>query len=104
MRPALLKGALDEVGGLMNVHWEQKRLYTDNSAANQFQEFYDQGIKFGATGGKLMGAGGGGYFLFVAKNNEAIKVLNQGFEKIGFIPTNFQIAEQGTEIVFRGNI
>jgi D-glycero-alpha-D-manno-heptose-7-phosphate kinase len=103
MRPALLKGALDEVGDLMNIHWEQKRLYTGNSATNQFQKFYDQGIKFGATGGKLMGAGGGGYFLFVAKNNEAIQVLNQEFEQMGFGPTKFHIAEYGTEIIFRGN-
>jgi D-glycero-alpha-D-manno-heptose-7-phosphate kinase len=104
MKPAILKGSIDEVGLLMNDHWAQKRIYAGNSATNQFEEFYDLGINFGAIGGKLMGAGGGGYFLFVAKNNEVIQLLNREFERIGFRSTNFHVADRGSEIVFIGNL
>ena len=104
MKSALIKGSIDEVGFLMNSHWHQKRLYTGTSATNQFEEFYDLGINSGAIGGKLMGAGGGGYFLFVAANKEAIQVLNREFESVGFRPTSFCVADRGSEIVLRGSL
>jgi D-glycero-alpha-D-manno-heptose-7-phosphate kinase len=104
MKSAILDLNIEKVGSLMNSHWNKKKLYSPESTGFKFEDFYNKGIDFGAIGGKLMGAGGGGYFLFVVKNKTLIKKLNQEFLKIGFMPTIFQIADNGSEIVFKGNL
>jgi len=104
IKSALLNSDLDKIGSLMNAHWIKKKLYSGESTGSQFDKFYDKGCKLGAIGGKLMGAGGGGFFLFIARSKSDIKVMNQEFEKMGFMPTHFHVESSGTEIVFQGNL
>jgi D-glycero-alpha-D-manno-heptose-7-phosphate kinase len=104
MKLALLNSDLDKIGALMNLHWIKKKLYSGESPNSQFNKFYDMGIKFGAIGGKLMGAGGGGFFLFIVKSKSDIKNMNQEFERIGFLSTPFTVENTGSVIAYQGSL
>jgi D-glycero-alpha-D-manno-heptose-7-phosphate kinase len=55
---------LNDFGSLLNEAWKLKKSLSDNITNNQIDEMYEYGISSGALGGKLLGAGGGGYILF----------------------------------------
>ena len=55
---------IDKIGSLINQNWRVKRGLTKKVTNNSFDAIYDTAIKNGALGGKLMGAGGGGFFIF----------------------------------------
>ena len=59
--------SIDEFGSLLNDQWEIKRNMTPITSTRLIDEIYETGIKNGAIGGKLLGAGGGGFMLFYAK-------------------------------------
>jgi D-glycero-alpha-D-manno-heptose-7-phosphate kinase len=104
IKDALLLNDVDKVGSLMNDHWIKKKIYSEGNENLIFDHIYYKGLTFGAIGGKLMGAGGGGYFMFIARSKSEIKQMNLEFQKIGLIPTNFKIDDTGTEIIFKGNL
>ena len=64
MRESLLKGNLGKFGLGLNLAWELKRQFSKQISNDYLDEIYNYAIKNGALGGKLLGAGGGGYFLF----------------------------------------
>ena len=64
MRHNLLKGKLNEFGKNLHEAWLNKRSFSDKISNPTLDEIYNGAIKNGAIGGKLLGAGGGGYFLF----------------------------------------
>jgi len=55
---------IDDFGKLLHEGWKLKRQLTDNITSPELESLYDKALKAGATGGKILGAGGGGYFLF----------------------------------------
>ena len=59
-------GKIKEIGDLLAYQWERKRRLTDNVTTDYIDTIYDKAIDAGAYGGKLMGAGGGGFFMFLA--------------------------------------
>lgn len=64
-----IKKALDsndyqKIGSLFNTHWESKKLRDPNITSPEIDLVYSKGLEYGATGGKLIGMGGGGYILF----------------------------------------
>jgi D-glycero-alpha-D-manno-heptose-7-phosphate kinase len=61
---AATKGNLDEVGKLMDVHWRTKKKLSNKVSNTVIDDLYELGIANGALGGKLLGAGGGGFMLF----------------------------------------
>ena len=83
-------------GELMHEHWSLKRMRA-KTTNRKIDKWYDMALKNGAIGGKVMGAGGGGFFLFYCDKNatEMIKVL----EKNGLqhIPFNFDY--HGSKII-----
>ena len=66
MRNHLLRGRLFQFGQSLHEAWELKRQFSDKISNARLDKIYDDAFKFGAVGGKLLGAGGGGFFLFYA--------------------------------------
>ena len=64
MKNALLQGRLDEFGELLGTAWQFKKQMSPRISTEFIDEAYDEALKHGATGGKVTGAGGGGYMLF----------------------------------------
>jgi D-glycero-alpha-D-manno-heptose-7-phosphate kinase len=64
VKAALEAGALDEFGRLLHAHWETKKTRSESIAGSVIDRWYGIARKAGALGGKLLGAGGGGFFVF----------------------------------------
>jgi D-glycero-alpha-D-manno-heptose-7-phosphate kinase len=64
MKSALLRGELSEFGSLLDEAWKQKKRMSPLIATDAIEEAYDVAMRAGALGGKVTGAGGGGYILF----------------------------------------
>jgi D-glycero-alpha-D-manno-heptose-7-phosphate kinase len=71
----LLEGNLDRFGELMHEHWTNKRKLASNMTDSAIDEHYEVARKAGAIGGKLMGAGGGGFFMFYVRPTEKRRVF-----------------------------
>src|SRR6195952_4212527 len=69
MKEALLKGRLNEFGEILDFGFEQKRRMASNISNNALEEIYEAAKRSGATGGKISGAGGGGFMIFYCPGN-----------------------------------
>jgi len=69
MKEALLKGKLDAFGEILDYGFQQKRKMADNISNSSIEEIYESAKKAGATGGKISGAGGGGFMIFYCPGN-----------------------------------
>lgn len=79
MKEALLQGKLDEIGIILNYGFEQKRNMAANISNDTIEKVYAAAKEAGATGGKISGAGGGGFMIFYCPGNTrhaVIKTLN----------------------------
>jgi len=85
-KKALESGKTAEFGELLHEHWLHKRNRSNGISNSQIDEWYDLAMKNGALGGKLVGAGGGGFLLFYAQNrNQLRKTMNDaGLEEVRF--------------------
>lgn len=89
--------SLNEFGRLLDMTWKLKRGTGAKVSSNIIDELYDSAIKAGALGGKLLGAGGGGFLLFYcekAKQPNLIKVM----EKLMIVPFNFE--NKGAQVLY----
>ena len=75
MKEALLKGKLHQVGEILNFGFEQKRLMAHNISNSDIEAIYDAAKTAGATGGKISGAGGGGFMIFYCPGNTRYAVI-----------------------------
>jgi D-glycero-alpha-D-manno-heptose-7-phosphate kinase len=67
----LMKGKVDDFGATLHTHWLIKKKLSSKVSSAQIDDWYEAAMKAGALGGKIMGAGGGGWFMFyVPKNKE----------------------------------
>jgi D-glycero-alpha-D-manno-heptose-7-phosphate kinase len=95
-RNALLSGDTNEFGKLMHEHWVHKRERT-NGMSNEFiNHAYDTALKTGAVGGKLVGAGGGGFLMFYA--NDADRLRN-AMASLGLDEVRFKFDFEGTKVI-----
>ena len=76
MKEALLIGRLNEIGEILDYGFTQKRKMAANISNLQIEELYDAAKKAGATGGKISGAGGGGFMTFYCPGNTRFKVID----------------------------
>jgi D-glycero-alpha-D-manno-heptose-7-phosphate kinase len=76
MKEALLKGKLDEIGTILDYGFAQKRLMAENISNSTIEGIYDAAKAAGATGGKISGAGGGGFMIFYCPGNTRYAVIN----------------------------
>lgn len=86
MKEVLLKGEINEVGRILDFGWQNKKKLTQGISNSLLDEIYAEAMKSGATGGKISGAGGGGFMVFYCPDNKRYKVLEAltrfgGYEK-----------------------
>lgn len=74
MKEALLKGKLHEFGKILDYGFQQKRNMAANISNSRIEEIYESAKKAGATGGKISGAGGGGFMIFYCPGNTRFAV------------------------------
>jgi len=94
----LLAGQIDEYGEMLHEHWTNKRKLASNMADGTIDEHYDAARKAGAIGGKLMGAGGGGFFMFYVRAAERRRV-HEALAARGLRPLRFRFDFDGARIM-----
>ncbi len=70
----LVRGDLDRFGSILHENWIEKKKITDSISNPRIDEWYELGIRAGAKGGKILGAGGGGFLLFYCDRESQDKV------------------------------
>jgi D-glycero-alpha-D-manno-heptose-7-phosphate kinase len=75
MKESLLKGNLDEIGEILDFGWKFKKQMAEGITNPAIDQLYEAAIKSGATGGKISGAGGGGYMFFYCPGNTRYRVI-----------------------------
>lgn len=93
---ALEAGRIDEFGRLMNTHWEHKKKRSKNMSSGRVDEWYDLALKNGAIGGKLIGAGGGGFLMFLADDKRR---LRKTLREAGMKEVTFRFDKLGAQVV-----
>lgn len=94
MKEALLKGKLHDIGEVLNIGFQQKRLMAEGISNPLMDDIYETAIKAGATGGKISGAGGGGFMIFYCPGNAKYNVINS-LEKFGGRHRSYLFVEHG---------
>lgn len=75
MKEALLKGELHQIGEILDFGWQQKKQMADNISNPEIDALYSKVLAAGATGGKISGAGGGGFMFFYCPGNSRHRVI-----------------------------
>ena len=94
MKEAILRGDVDKVGEILHYGWEHKKAMADGISNPMIENIYNAAIKAGATGGKVSGAGGGGFMIFYAPYNSKFKVI-ETLNSIGGKVMRYNFAPQG---------
>jgi D-glycero-alpha-D-manno-heptose-7-phosphate kinase len=93
----LEQGDMLAFGALMHEHWEHKKKRSGGMSNKQIDDWYELGMKNGAVGGKLVGAGGGGFLMFYAADRNK---LRHTMKKAGLDEVRFKFDYEGTKILF----
>jgi D-glycero-alpha-D-manno-heptose-7-phosphate kinase len=93
---ALIAGDTRSFGELMDEHWQHKKRRSNGMSNVQIDEWYDLAMKNGAIGGKLVGAGGGGFLLFYAPDRNK---LRHAMTKAGVMEVRFRFDFEGSTIL-----
>ena len=88
---------LDHISELLNESWKLKKNLSNNVSNNHIDKIYNSALKNGAMAGKILGAGGGGFIMFITKNALDKKKLIKFLNKLTHV--NFKFENKGTEIV-----
>jgi len=94
MKEALLKGKLDEFGAILDFGFQQKRRMAHNISNSRIEEIYEAAKSAGATGGKISGAGGGGFMIFYCPGNSRHHVIEE-LKKFGGEVRNYTFIKNG---------
>ena len=90
---------LDDFGRLLDVTWKLKRQTGKSVSTSNIDNLYDKGISAGALGGKLLGAGGGGFLVFYV-TPEKQAAVKEAMEDLLYIPFKFE--DSGTQVIYYG--
>ncbi len=95
-KDALEVGNTTLFGELMHEHWEHKKRRSGGMSNPKIDEWYELGMKNGAVGGKLVGAGGGGFLMFMAHDKSKLRqvMVTAGLEEV-----RFRFDFEGTKVV-----
>jgi len=95
---ALEAGDLRRFAELMNVHWEHKRKRSAKMSSDHIDGWYARAMESGALGGKLIGAGGGGFLMFYTEDKLR---LRRAMYDCGLEEVRFRFDFEGTKLVFQ---
>ncbi|MBO4267123.1 MAG: GHMP kinase [Lachnospiraceae bacterium] len=93
---ALEKGDLDTFADIMNVHWQYKKKRSGGMSNPQIDEWYELALANGAQGGKMIGAGGGGFLMFYVKDKVR---LRDAMRNTGMSEVRFRFEKEGSKVL-----
>ncbi len=93
---ALEKGDLDTFADIMNTHWEYKKKRSGGMSNPQIDEWYSMALANGAQGGKMIGAGGGGFLMFYVKDKVR---LRDAMRSTGMSEVRFRFEKEGSRVL-----
>ncbi|MCR5488400.1 MAG: GHMP kinase [Lachnospiraceae bacterium] len=95
-RKAFEAGDLRAFADILNVHWEYKKKRSGGMSSPKIDEWYDHARKNGALGGKMIGAGGGGFLMFYTENKSKLRkaMLQTDMEEV-----RFRFSREGARII-----
>ncbi len=96
MKNALLTQRLDDFGDLLHFAWESKKNLSPRISNSSIDEMYEVARNHGALGGKITGAGGGGYMLFYCQFERKHKVA-EALKRLGAVATEFAFESRGLQ-------
>lgn len=91
------KADLNDFGKLLDYTWKLKRGISNSVSTGTIDDIYERAIKAGALGGKLLGAGGGGFLLFYVEKDKQPSVM-RSLEKLLYVPFKFET--DGTRVIY----
>lgn len=94
MKEALLKNELHKTGEILSTGWENKKKMAKGITNELIDDIYSTAINAGATGGKISGAGGGGFMIFYTEESNRYKVL-KALEKFGGQAKQYKFCKEG---------
>ena len=95
-KKALVGGDFEAFAAIMHDHWLEKQSRTKGMSNDRINEWYNLGIQNGASGGKLIGAGGGGFLMFYARDREKLRAAMQ---QASLKEVRFRFDFEGTKIL-----
>ena len=95
-KAALISGDLNQFSEIMNTHWRYKQKRSDKMSNKKINQWYELAINNGALGGKLIGAGGGGFLLFYAKDK---MLLRHAMRQVNLHEVRFRFDFEGTKLI-----
>ena len=98
VKDALEAGDLKRFGELMNIHWEHKKGRSSSMSNERINHWYDLAMQNGALGGKLIGAGGGGFLMFLCEERARVR---QAMAEEGLEEVRFRFDFEGTKVVIQ---
>jgi len=97
LRECLYKENLNDFGKILHENWILKQKLASQITNNQIDEIYNAGLQAGATGGKLLGAGGGGFMLFYCEKSKQAGLL----KALGQLrPFDFSFDREGSKVIY----
>lgn len=96
MKEVILKGEMHKIGELLAEGWEYKKATSSIISNSVINNIYETAIKAGSTGGKISGAGGGGFFLFYCPDNSRYDVI-ESLKQFGGEFRRFKFAQSGVQ-------
>jgi D-glycero-alpha-D-manno-heptose-7-phosphate kinase len=98
IKKMLMKGKLREFGELMDVHWQAKKRLAARISSPVLDEWYDLAKANGAIGGKIAGAGGGGFLMVYCEGSKAH--LREAMQRAGLVELRYRFDFEGSKILF----
>ncbi len=98
IRDAISKGNLRRFGELLDVHWQSKKRLSEGISNPQIDAWYELAKQNGAIGGKISGAGGGGFLMLYCEENKTR--LRQAMHAAGLRELKFRFDYEGSKVVF----
>ena len=99
-KEALEEGDLGRFAGLMKTHWDWKKQRSGRMSNGDIDGWYELALANGALGGKLIGAGGGGFLMFYAADKAR---LRRAMTQAGLREVRFRFDFEGTKVVLQGD-
>jgi D-glycero-alpha-D-manno-heptose-7-phosphate kinase len=100
LRNCLYAGNVNDVGRLLHENWLMKKSLASEISNSNINDLYELGLKSGALGGKLLGAGGGGFLLFYCEKEKQQKVID-AFKNIRTF--DFKFETEGSKLLYVGD-
>jgi D-glycero-alpha-D-manno-heptose-7-phosphate kinase len=96
MKEAILKGKFDDIGEILNYGWKHKKAIASGITNSMIDEIYETALASGATGGKVSGAGGGGFIMLYCPKNTRYKVIDS-LQRFGGEFRRFKFEKHGNQ-------